>query len=363
MRTFRTPMIALLAAAALPTGTGAAAAPTPASPPGQTAVAIPREPYPAPDPIYRMATQDQGRILRHGDGPDQCDLNGAREPSIVSEDGTYYLFYDGAGPTGWLACLATSTDLVNWTKRGRMLVLGKPGDPDAAFAGSPWFIKERDTWHMFYITARTATPPPDLVAAGPYNAMKATSKALTGPWVKTAGFVPLDPRVGTFPDQMAFPGHIVKHQGEYLMFFGAPGAVGIARTQDLNAKWTLAPEPLFASGHYDIENSSVYYEKANKTWFLFVNHIGRHDGLMYTDATWVFWTRDINTWDGRNRAIVLDGQNCTWSTKCIGMATVLPVGKRLAVFYDAPGGDSVSHMKRDIGLAWLELPLLPPGSK
>lgn len=51
------------------------------------------------------------------------------------------------------------------------------------------------------------------------------------------------------------------------------------------------------------------------------------------------------------------------SAKCIGMATVLPVGKRLVVFYDAPGGDSVSHMKRDIALAWLELPLLPPGSR
>ena len=27
---------------------------------------------------------------------------------------------------------------------------------------------------------------------------------------------------------------------------------------------------------------------------------------------------------------------------------------------DAPGGDSVSHMRRSIGLAWLDLPLMPP---
>jgi hypothetical protein len=32
----------------------------------------------------------------------------------------------------------------------------------------------------------------------------------------------------------------------------------------------------------------------------------------------------------------------------------------LAVLYDAPGGESISHMKRDIGLAWLDLPLAPP---
>jgi len=35
-------------------------------------------------------------------------------------------------------------------------------------------------------------------------------------------------------------------------------------------------------------------------------------------------------------------------------------GKRLAVFYDAPGDDSMSHMGRDVGLAWLELPLVTP---
>jgi hypothetical protein len=37
-----------------------------------------------------------------------------------------------------------------------------------------------------------------------------------------------------------------------------------------------------------------------------------------------------------------------------------PSRPRLAVLYDAPGGMSVSHMKRDIGLAWLDLPLKPP---
>jgi hypothetical protein len=35
-------------------------------------------------------------------------------------------------------------------------------------------------------------------------------------------------------------------------------------------------------------------------------------------------------------------------------------GQRLAVLYDAPGDDSVSHMQRDVGLAWLELPLVAP---
>ena len=38
----------------------------------------------------------------------------------------------------------------------------------------------------------------------------------------------------------------------------------------------------------------------------------------------------------------------------------IKIGDRLAVLYDAPGGDSTSHMNRNIGLAWLNLPLTAP---
>ena len=75
---------------------------------------------------------------------------------------------------------------------------------------------------------------------------------------------------------------------------------------------------------------------------------------------WVYWSKDLNGWDRRNKAVVLNGRNCTWSAECIGMPSVVKVGDRLAVFYDAPGGDSTSHFRRDIGLAWLKLPLIPP---
>ena len=84
------------------------------------------------------------------------------------------------------------------------------------------------------------------------------------------------------------------------------------------------------------------------------------DSVEYTDSIWVYWTKDLNEWNPKDKAVVLDGQNCTWSRKCIGLPSAVPVGDRLALFYDAPGGDSVSHMKRNVGLAWLELPLAPP---
>jgi len=64
---------------------------------------------------------------------------------------------------------------------------------------------------------------------------------------------------------------------------------------------------------------------------------------------------------------VLDSFNCKWS-KIIGLPSVVQVGKRLAILYDGKSdfGKSVdikTHMERDIGLAWLNLPLRPPTKK
>jgi hypothetical protein len=42
------------------------------------------------------------------------------------------------------------------------------------------------------------------------------------------------------------------------------------------------------------------------------------------------------------------------------MPSVHRVGDRLALLYDAPGEDSTGHMKRSIGLAWIDLPLTVP---
>jgi predicted GH43/DUF377 family glycosyl hydrolase len=325
--------------------------------------------YPDGRPVatLRMDAKDQGVVLRHGDGPNECDSLGAREALIFEENGVYHLFYDGAGPTGWLACLATSKDLKAWEKKGFILDYGKPGEPDSATATAPWVIFDGREWHMFYVASPNATPPPNRIPAFPYLTMKARSKSLAGPWVKQPDVVPFRTKPDTYYQETASPGHIVKQGDEYLMFFSAsmrrlPGiarTLGIARTKDLNGPWAIDPEPI-VSPEEQIENSSICFEPSNNTWFLFTNHIGLERDE-YTDAVWVYWSRDLNKWAARNKAVVLDGHNCTWSNKCIGMPSVIRVGDRLAIFYDAPGGDSTSHMRRDIGLAWIELPLSPPG--
>jgi predicted GH43/DUF377 family glycosyl hydrolase len=316
---------------------------------------------------YRLDAIDQGRVLRHGEGPGRCDILGAREAIVFEWQGVYYLHYDGAGPKGWLACLATSEDLKDWTRHGPVLDFGPPGKMDSASASSPWVHYDGRWWHMFYLGTPNTSSAPDLVPSFPYLTMKARGKSPSGPWEKQYNIVPFTTKPGTYYAATASPGHVLKSGSEYLMFFsgsvlehGIKRTLGIARTKDLDGAWTVDAQPLVPLEE-QVENSSLYYEKADETWWLFTNHIGIDDRGEYTDAVWVYWTRDLTKWDRARKAVVLDGRNCTWSKDCIGMPSVVRVGGRLAVFYDAPGGTSVSHMKRDIGLAWLDLPLVPRG--
>lgn len=324
-----------------------------------------------PAATMRMDASDQGIILRYGDGQDKCDILGAREALIFKENDVFHLFYDGAGPNGWRACLATSKDLIQWEKKGPILDFGKPGEMDCAAACSPWVYKDGDQWHMFYLGTPNASKMPDLVPSFPYLTMKAKSSSLSGPWIKQKEVIPFQTKPDTYYSMTASPGQVVKNDGEYLQFFSSttqkPGnfsvqrSLGIARTKDLDGSWTIDQKPMVPIEE-QIENSTLYYENSIKTWFLFTNHIGIDQGE-YTDAVWVYWSKNLNKWDPTSKAIVLDSQNCTWSNKCIGMPSVIKVGKRLAIFYDSPGGNSTSHMKRNIGLAWLDLPLHIPNEK
>ncbi len=321
-----------------------------------------------PAATLRMDAKDYGIVLRCGDGPDRCDELGARDVWVFQADGVYYMHYDAAGPKGWLCSLAVSTDLLTWKKKGPVLDLGRPGDDDSKSASYGVTYHDGRGWHMFYLGTPNVTPPPNLVPSFPYLTMKAKASGPGGPWTKQKDVVPFRPKPDTYYSVIASPGQVVRNGDEFLQFFSAttrkPGnpcvqrTLGIARTKDLDGPWTVDPAPMVPIEE-QIENSSIYYEKSNKTWFLFTNHIGIDRGE-YTDAIWVYWSRDLNKWDPQNKAVVLDGRNCTWSTKCIGLPSVVPVGKRLALFYDAPGGDSISHMRRHVGLAWLDLPLSPP---
>jgi predicted GH43/DUF377 family glycosyl hydrolase len=285
---------------------------------------------------------------------------------VFEAEGKYYMHYDGAGPKGWLACLATSTNLTHWVKHGPVLSLGNPGEADSASASYGVTFFDGQTWQMFYMGTPHTTPAPNLIPAFPYLTLKAQSRSPEGPWTQQRDVTPFRCAPNTYYDVTASPGQIIRQDKEHLMFFSAASTdsrgthrtIGIARTTDLNGPWRIDPQPILPSAE-QVENTSLYFEPSSRTWFLFTDHIGLED-FEYTDAIWVYWTKDLDHWNAAHKAVVLDGKNCLWSRKCIGLPSVVKVGNRLAVFYDGPGGQSKSHMRRDVGLAWLALPLQPP---
>ncbi len=321
-----------------------------------------------PSARYRLAAADQGIVFRHGDGPNQCDQLGARDVWVWRDAATYYMHYDGAGPRGWLACLASSTDLTRWSPKGPALDLGNPGKKDSASASYGGTFKQGRAWHMFYLGTPNVTAPPDLIPGFPYLTMKAQGASPTGPWTKRYDITPFSPKPGTYYSATASPGHVIRRRDEYLMFFSASTdtpilrTLGIARTRNLDSSWTTDPRPIVPPSE-QVENTSLYYEKRTRTWFLFTNHVGLKNGLEYTDAIWVYWTRDLERWDPARKAVVLDGSTCRWSKHIIGLPSVVQSGSRLAVFYEGNPSQEIptgvkSHMARDVGLAWLELPLV-----
>ena len=322
-----------------------------------------------PEAKLRMDAKDHGIVLKYGDGPDKCDILGARDAWVFEDAGTYYMHYDAAGPKGWLSSLAVSNDLINWEKKGPILDFGKPGEDDSKSASYGVTYHDDNQWHMFYLGTPNVSEAPNLVPSFPYLTLKAKGSSPTGPWIKQKNVIPFRTKPDTYYSITASPGQVIKQGEEYLQFFSATTykdsspypqrTLGIARTQNLDGSWTVDPEPILPIEE-QLENSTLHFEESIDTWFLFTNHIGIADEKEFTDAIWVYWSKDINHWDPKNKAIVLDSENCNWSKKCIGLPSVVQVGNQLALFYDAPEDNSTSHMKRHVGLAWLSLPLAIP---
>ena len=222
---------------------------------------------------------------------------------------------------------------------------------------------------MFYVGTQFCTPVPDRIPSTPYVTLKAEADHPAGPWRKRYDIIPFSNEAGTYYSDTASPGDVVEQDGEFRMFFGAaaftaPGklgrTMGIARTKDLNGSWRVDPQPIFPSDE-QCENTSLYYEKSNGTWFLFTNHIGIDPAHgEYTDAVWVYWTKDLDNWNKENKAVVIDRDNAKEVKGAIGMPSVIRVGDRLAMLYDGAPGENFGHMGRGICLAWLKLPLVPP---
>jgi hypothetical protein len=204
-----------------------------------------------------------------------------------------------------------------------------------------------------------------------------TGPSPTGPWTKQKNVLPIATRPGTYYSVTASPGsNILRADDEYMQIYSVADmhpvspkvtdgkvrrSLSIARTRDLNGAWSVQDQPILPMEE-QVENSSLYFEPSLGTWFLFTNHVGitPTDGEEYTDAIWVYWSKDVTRWNPAEKAVVLGPGNCTWSKRVIGLPSVVADGHRLLIYYDGLAGDGIDHCNRDIGLAWLPLPLSVP---
>ncbi|MGP4033700.1 hypothetical protein [Pseudarthrobacter sp. 1C304] len=283
------------------------------------------------------------------------------------------MHYDAAGDAGWLAALATSKDGETWAKHGPVLSLGAEGSTDSGSASYGTTYFDGAKWHMFYLGTPNVSQDGLRTPSFPYQTMKAEAPSPYGPWRKRPDIVPFIAKPDSWYDDTASPGQVVRTDDGYIMLFSAATTVdgsiqrtlGIARTKDLDSTWTVDPEPALPLEE-QIENSSLHFEAATKTWFLFTNHIGRADDVTpvppqltgeYTDAVWVYWTTDVTKWDPAKRAVVIDAKSAGWSPRVIGLPSVVVNGNRLAVYYDGAVADDISHGHRDVAVTYIDLPL------
>jgi predicted GH43/DUF377 family glycosyl hydrolase len=322
----------------------------------------------------RIEADDEGIVLRHGTLDE--DGYGIREPLVFFHEGTYFLHYDASDQThGWSCYLATSVDLINWTKVGRILSPAtKPGelnyeyDRSGAVYNYPYY--EDGVWHGFYIGSNFAYRNRHDVPEFPYLTLKTSASSPYGPWKKEP-IIPFTIKPGTYYETTASSGQVVKVGKQYLQFFSASvdyphlkqikRTISIARTNDLYGTWQIDAQPILPPEE-QIENSALYYQAETETWFLFTNHVGILEGNELTDAVWMYWTQDIERWNAEDKAIIIDGKNCTWSKKIIGAPSVIEVNGKLHIFYDGIEDDRVSHYHRHIGKCSLALPIQIPKS-
>lgn len=349
---------------------------------------------------YLNGVKDLGVVLSP-DGPGGAlypwDGGGVREAVCDTEGGMYYLSYDGAMPGAsresyWNACEARSADLLHWEKLGvtmKASALTHPESSERVYkdfrsASSPWSFREGGKWYRYYLGADHCSP--EGVPAFQYSTMLAAADSVAGPWRKRCDEPGCEKHIcfpmgvpGTWDDATASPGQVLRnpkyeadpaHEKKYLMFYSGSctgvtkRSIGIARTDDLEAAddfdrtagnfWQKDPRPILPPEE-DIENTSVFYEESSGWYWLFTNHIYRNS---YTDAVWVYRTRDLEKWDASEKAVVLDASVCAWAKGAIGMpAVVRKDADTLAMLYDAVPGGGTGHLNRSIGLAEIALPL------
>ncbi|HVB35376.1 MAG TPA: hypothetical protein VNJ52_13530 [Patescibacteria group bacterium] len=198
----------------------------------------------ATGPNFQSLTK-QGVVLAPGSAG-AWDSGYVCGPRIFHQNGTYYLFYFGGQGTSYEAApssigVATSTDLVTWTKASvnPILTPGTTGAWDAKQLFRPFAFEWQGTDYLFYNAAN---------AAGEEQIGYATASSPTGPWTKYASNPVFSPTGSGWESSHVFDPEIFRFAGTWAMLysgFGTGQGIGWAFSSDLNTWTRSALNPLY----------------------------------------------------------------------------------------------------------------------
>ena len=158
-------------------------------------------------------------------------------PHVVKNGSTYYMFYAaGGGPADASATsinLATSTDLVTWTKRA-----AGPLFRDGNLARDPQVVQEGSRWVMYYTATDVPTGGTNIVA---YR----TSTDLVNWGPRHTAFTDVTTNGMGPTTESPF---VVRHGGYWYLFTGPKGSVDAANNPSATVYRSL--DPL----HFDVTN-------------------------------------------------------------------------------------------------------------
>jgi predicted GH43/DUF377 family glycosyl hydrolase len=181
--------------------------------PGSEGVAV------SDDGLTWRAAKDVPILSVHQPDVGEWEKDCIYQPWLVEHDGRFYDFYNAANGGTEQTGLATSENLLDWTRwADNPIVRVRPGGFDAQFCSDPKVFRDGDHWVMLYFG----------VGRGGAHIMAAFSRDLTH-W--TAREEPLY-RAGGHPlcldEQYAHKVSIVRNPstGGYYMFYNAVGKKG-----------------------------------------------------------------------------------------------------------------------------------------
>lgn len=310
------------------------------------------------------------------------DERGVRQADILNvfnadysisykDNGKYYLFYDSCGGVGvdlWANSMATSTDLINWTKHGITNVLPNPNNWWESIATcAVTVIKYDGIYYMYYMGAPSATPSPANVPSFPNRMGLATTTTIddTQSWARYSNNPVLDiGSPGTWDSTFVLTGSIVRDptSPRWMMFYAGYSSStdielwGIAYSTDL-INWTKYSGNPIGTILLRGEDCPKVFKSDDGYYYMTGNH---YPGA-YTDRVDLYrnTSPDLTSWEYVGELINKSATG--WDSGNIGVGAPIYEDGVLSILYD--GGPANTHMNRQIGLAQTQLPPEPPPSQ